>query len=179
MQKAAGTREWLPPAKSNPAQNPRVYGPPPGCSVNHLERIEFDDGRINFKTEEDKQLFAFTNVSEAWNRFARRWQLQWSAALAQWRFAAISGTVTVRETLQGPRRGCSRGNNLALERGIVGRCLPAFQRAGLWSTRVFALDATAKSGSAVTDEPGDWAFSVQARAADPSLDLAERADNRV
>src|SRR5229473_1497819 len=62
------------------------------------------------------------------------------------------------ETLQGPRRGCSRQDYGA--RGV------------------FALDATAKSGSALGDEPGDWTFSVQARARQiHRWDLAERADN--
>lgn len=55
---------WLPPTKANPVQSARIYGPPsPVAPVNRLEKIEFDEGRINFKMGEDKLPFAFTNVS--------------------------------------------------------------------------------------------------------------------
>ena len=95
---------WLPQAKSNPAQNPREYGPPsPVAPVNHLERIEFDDGRINFKTEEDKQLFAFTNVSGSVEQVSPgRWQLQLEAQ--PWRSGVSlqsAGTITVRGDIAG------------------------------------------------------------------------------
>src|SRR5260370_25604690 len=95
---------WLPPAKSNPVQNSREYGPPsPVAPVNHLERIEFDDGRINFKTEEDKQLFAFTNVSGSVEQVSPgRWQLQLEAQ--PWRSGVSlqsAGTITVRGDVAG------------------------------------------------------------------------------
>ena len=55
---------WLPPAKMNSGQDTRAYGPPsPVAPVNRLQKIEIEDGRVNFKREEDKQPFAFTNVS--------------------------------------------------------------------------------------------------------------------
>src|SRR5260370_17059130 len=55
---------WLPPAKINAAEGARVYGPSsPAAPVNRLERIEFDEGRINFKIEDNKLPFAFTGVS--------------------------------------------------------------------------------------------------------------------
>src|SRR5262249_17322241 len=48
---------WLPPAK---AVNAEVfYGPTQATPSNHLRTIEFDDGRVNFKLENDKQAFAF------------------------------------------------------------------------------------------------------------------------
>src|SRR5947207_13797942 len=56
--------KWLPPAKTIPSQNARVYGPAsPVAPVNRLEKIEFDEGRINFKTGAGKLPFAFTGVS--------------------------------------------------------------------------------------------------------------------
>src|SRR5437867_5917944 len=46
---------WLPPAKTASTHNAAIYGPPsPAPPVNHLQRIEFDEGRINFKLHEDK-----------------------------------------------------------------------------------------------------------------------------
>src|SRR5213592_4422718 len=55
---------WLPPAKTIPVQDLAVFGPAsPVAPVNRLEKIEFDDGRINFKTGDDKLPFAFTGVS--------------------------------------------------------------------------------------------------------------------
>ena len=43
---------------------------------------------------------------------------------------------------------------------------------------VFALDATAKSGAAKEDGPGDWKFSLQGRAGQiHRWSLTERADN--
>src|SRR5207249_10673080 len=45
---------WLPPAKTIPVQDLAVFGPAsPVAPVNRLEKIEFDDGRINFKTGDD------------------------------------------------------------------------------------------------------------------------------
>src|SRR5260370_29555616 len=42
---------WLPPAKVNPGQIARDYGPPsPVAPLNPLKKIEFDEGRINFRT---------------------------------------------------------------------------------------------------------------------------------
>jgi uncharacterized protein involved in outer membrane biogenesis len=55
---------WLPPAKTSATQGRSVYGPPsPIAPVNRLEKVEFDEGRINFKTGDDKLPFAFTSVS--------------------------------------------------------------------------------------------------------------------
>src|SRR5207302_10060383 len=52
---------WLPSAKIASSQARPIYGPPsPAPPVNHLQRIEFDVGRINFKNQEEKLPFAFT-----------------------------------------------------------------------------------------------------------------------
>jgi len=72
---------WLPPAKPNPAQSGRVYGPPsPVAPVNRLEKIEFDEGRINFKTGMISCLLrsrVFRGVVEQIS--PGRWQLQLEA----------------------------------------------------------------------------------------------------
>src|SRR5580692_12064620 len=46
---------WLPPPKASAETNTRVYGPPSAIApVNRLLKIDFDDGRINFKNINDK-----------------------------------------------------------------------------------------------------------------------------
>src|SRR5260370_17372997 len=72
---------WLPPAKANQAQIARVYGPSsPVAPVNRLKKIDFDDGRINFKTGDDKLPFAFIGVSGSVEQISPgRWQLQLAA----------------------------------------------------------------------------------------------------
>src|ERR1700730_3414931 len=52
---------WLPPAKRIVEEDSRVYGPSRAPAIaNRLERIEFDEGRINFKSAEVKEPFALT-----------------------------------------------------------------------------------------------------------------------
>ena len=89
---------WLPPAKTIASQNARVYGPAsPVAPVNRLEKIEFDEGRINFKTGDDKLPFAFTGVSGSVEQILPgRWQLQLAAQ--PWRSGVSlqsAGTIKV------------------------------------------------------------------------------------
>src|SRR5438132_7464768 len=89
---------WLPPAKTILLQNARAYGPAsPVAPVNRLEKIEFDDGRINFKTGDDKLPFAFTSVSGSVEQILPgRWQLQLTAQI--WRSGVSlqsAGTIRV------------------------------------------------------------------------------------
>src|SRR5215467_13092531 len=95
---------WLPPAKTALTQNAAIYGPPsPAPSVNHLQRIEFDEGRINFKIEDDKLPFAFTGVSGRFDQVSSgRWQLQLEAQ--PWRSGVAlqsTGIIRVRGDLAG------------------------------------------------------------------------------
>jgi len=84
---------WLPPAKGNTGQSGRVYGPPsPVALVNRLEKIEFDEGRINFKSGDDKLPFAFTAVSGSVEQVSPgRWQLQLDAQ--PWRSGVLLQSV--------------------------------------------------------------------------------------
>ncbi len=46
---------WLPPAKASTEATARVYGPPSAIApVNRLLKIDFDEGRVNFKNMDDK-----------------------------------------------------------------------------------------------------------------------------
>src|SRR5208337_3483619 len=52
--------DWLPPVKAKPGDAGTFYGPhQPAESTHHLQRIEFDEGRVNFKEGEEKRPFAF------------------------------------------------------------------------------------------------------------------------
>jgi len=72
---------WLPPAKAPAEVAARVYGPPSAIApVNRLLKIDFDDGRVNFKNTDDKLPFALTSVSGSVDQVAPgRWQLRLEA----------------------------------------------------------------------------------------------------
>ena len=173
---------WLPPARANAVQVARVYGPPsPVAPVNRLQKIEFDEGRINFKTGDDKLPFAFTSVSGSVEQILPgRWQLQLEAQ--PWRSGVSlqsAGTIKVLGDVAGtstrlqPAEITLHWSDASLADGF------RLIRGHDYGVRgLFALDATAKSGTAKEDVPGDWKFSVQGRARQiHRWDLAERADN--
>jgi hypothetical protein len=173
---------WLPPAKGNPAQSLRVYGPPsPVAPVNRLERIEFDEGRINFKTGDNKLPFAFMSVSGSVEQISPgRWQLQLEAQ--PWRSGVSlqsTGTIKVLGDVAGTSTRLQPAE-ISLHWGdaSLADVFRLFRGQDYGVRGVFALDATAKSGIAMGDEPGDWVFSVQGRAGQiHRWDLTERADN--
>ncbi len=174
--------QWLPPAKSNPATISRGYGPPsPVAPVNHLERIEFDEGRINFKTGEDKQAFAFTNVSGSVEQVSTgRWQLQLEAQ--PWRSGVSlqsAGTIRVRGDVAGTSTRLQPAEiSLQWSEASLADVFRLLHGQDYGVRGAFAFDATAKSANAKEDQPGDWTFSVQARAAQiHRWDLTERTDN--
>jgi AsmA-like protein len=182
---------WLPPAKGSATATARVYGPPSlAAPVNRLQKIEIDEGRINFKNEADKAPFAFTSVSGSVEQISQgRWQLRLEAQ--PWRSGVAlqsTGTVQVLGDLAGtsarlqPAEFSVRWDQVSLAdlfRLLLGE---DFGVRG-----VFALDATAKSaafsgnadgGSTAEMASGEWTFSLQARAARiHRWDLTERPDN--
>jgi hypothetical protein len=173
---------WLPPAKANPGQSARVYGPPsPVAAVNRLQKIEIEDGRINFKKEEDKQAFAFTNVSGSVEQVAPgRWRLQLEAQ--PWRSGVSlqsAGTIKVLGDVAGTSARLQPAEiNLQWSEASLADVFRLFRGQDYGVRGLFALEATAKSGNAKEDQPGDWTFSVQGRAEQiHRWDLTERADN--
>jgi hypothetical protein len=168
---------WLPPAKGNAAQGFRVYGPPsPVAPVNRLQKIEFDEGRINFKLEDDKIPFAFTNVSGSVEQVSTgRWQLRLEAQ--PWRSGVSlqsAGTIKVNGDVAGTSARLQPAE-ITLHWSDVFRLIRG-QEYGVRGT--FALDASAKSGFANEEGPEDWTFSLQSRAGQiHRWDLTERADN--
>jgi hypothetical protein len=173
---------WLPPAKVSPGQTSRGYGPPsPAAPVNRLQRIEIDDGRINFKLQEDKQPFAFTNVSGSVEQVSPgRWHLELEAK--PWRSGVSlqsAGRLRVRGDLAGTSTRLQPAEiNLQWSQASLADVFRLFRGQDYGVRGLFALDATAKSGNAKDDQPGDWTFSVQSRVAQiHRWDLTERDDN--
>src|SRR5467141_4298199 len=178
---------WLPPAKSTLGAGSRFYGPRPQQSPsNRLQKIDINDGRVNFKIGDEKLPFAFLGVSGSVEQVsAGRWRLQLEAQ--PWRSGVTlqsTGTLLVRGDVAGTSARLQPAE-VHLQWGQVSLAdLFRLLRGQDYGVRgVFALDGTAKSGTsdrvaAADMQPGDWTFSVQARAAQiHRWDLTERSDN--
>jgi uncharacterized protein involved in outer membrane biogenesis len=178
---------WLPPAKSTLGAGRRFYGPRlQQTPSNRLQKIDIDDGRINFKVGNEKLPFAFLEVSGSVEQVSSgRWQLQLEAK--PWRSGVTlqsTGTLLVRGDVAGTSARLQPAE-VHVHWGKVSLAdLFRLLRGQDYGVRgVFALDGTAKSGAAdraagADMQPGDWTFSVQARAAQiHRWDLTERSDN--
>jgi uncharacterized protein involved in outer membrane biogenesis len=178
---------WLPPAKSTLGAGSRFYGPrPQQTPSNRLQKIDIDDGRINFKIGDEKLPFAFLGVSGSIEQVSSgRWQLQLEAQ--PWRSGVTlqsTGTLSVRGDVAGTSARLQPAE-VHIHWGKVSLAdLFRLLRGQDYGVRgVFALDGTAKSGAgdriaSGDGQPGDWTFSVQARAAQiHRWDLSERSDN--
>jgi hypothetical protein len=181
---------WLPPPKRLPAATSYLYGPQPiSPPVNRLQKLDIQDGRINFKVGDEKLPFAFLGVSGSVEQVsAGRWQLQLEAR--PWR----SG-VTLQSTGIVQVRGDVAGTSARLQPAAIQVHWDKVSLADLF--RLFhgddygvrgtlVLDGTAKSGSVETADGsgvsrpqlGDWSFSLRARASEiHRWDLTERKDN--
>ncbi|HTQ63122.1 MAG TPA: AsmA family protein [Candidatus Solibacter sp.] len=179
--------QWLPPAKSTADAAARLYGPPAAIApVNRLQNIEFDDGRVNFKNSDEKLPFALTGVSGSVDQvLPGRWQLRLQAQ--PWRSGVVlqsAGTVLVRGDLAGTSARLQPAQITVHWEDVS---LADLFRLLLGSDHgvrgVFTLDGLLKSGavsSAGIEQapPGDWVFSLEARAAQiHRWDLIERTDN--
>jgi len=173
---------WLPPAKTSA----RSYGPAQITAANRLSRIDIEDGRVNFKIVDEKLPFAFTNVSGTVEQVSTgRWQLQLAAE--PWRSGAAlqsAGILSVRGDVAGTSARLQPAEvRVHWERGSLADLLRLFRGRDYGVRGLFALDAAAKSGTpdlapAAEGQPGDWSYSIQARAVQiHRWDLNERSDN--
>ena len=177
---------WLPPAKSTLGAGARFYGPRmQQTPSNRLQKIDVDDGRVNFKIGEEKLPFAFLGVSGSIEQVAPgRWQLQLEAQ--PWRSGVTlqsTGTLLVQGDVAGTSARLQPAE-VHIHWGKVSLAdLFRLLRGQDYGVRgVFSLDGTAKSGGegivSVDNQPGDWTFSLQARASQiHRWDLTERSDN--
>lgn len=179
---------WLPPAKASASEAaPRVYGPPSAIApVNRLFKIDFDEGRVNFKTIDEKLPFALTGVSGSVDQVAPgRWQLRLEAQ--PWRSGAIlqsAGTLTVRGDVAGTSARLQPAQIVVHWEKVSLADLFRLLRGRDYGMRgEFTLDGSLKSGvpDAISDaeaSPGQWVFYAEARAAQiHRWDLIERSDN--
>jgi AsmA family len=172
---------WLPPAKTSA----RTYGPPLITAANRLNRINIEDGRVNFKIVDEKLPFAFAGVSGTVEQIsAGRWHLQFAAE--PWRSGASlqsAGTLSVRGDVAGTSARLQPAElRVHWEQASLADLLRLFRGRDYGVRGVFALDATAQSGAADSAggeaQPGDWSYSILARAQQiHRWDLNERPDN--
>jgi hypothetical protein len=178
---------WLPPAKSTLGAGSRFYGPrAEPTPSNRLQKIDIDDGRINFKIGDEKLPFAFLGVSGSVEQVSSgRWRLQLEAQ--PWRSGVelqSTGTLMVRGDVAGTSARLQPAE-VHVHWGKVSLAdLLRLLRGQDYGVRgIFSLDGTARSGGAGRalsphSQPGEWIFSVQAHAAQiHRWDLSERSDN--
>jgi len=176
---------WLPPAPSKSTATAISYGPQsPADSGNHLQKIEFDEGRINFKTGDEKRPFAFTNVSGSVEQMGPgRWQLRLEAQ--PWRSGVplqSTGTLQVRGEVAGTSARLQPAEILVHWDKVSIADLFRMITGNDYGVRgAFALDGNASVGKSEPGErvpPGAWKFSMHASAAKiHRWDLTERGDN--
>src|SRR5438105_2536873 len=173
---------WLPPAKSVSAQAPPIYGPPsPVPPVNRLQRIKFDEGRVNFKMEDEKLPFAFTGVSGSVEQVSLgRWELQLEAQ--PWRSGVLlqsTGTIQVRGDLAGTSARLQPAQiTLQWSEASLADVFRLLHGQDYGVRGLFTLEGTAKRDGVAHDGPGEWTYAVEARAGRiHRWDLTERAHN--
>ncbi|HTZ49194.1 MAG TPA: AsmA family protein [Verrucomicrobiae bacterium] len=175
---------WLPPAKPAVA---RTGTPPPQSraeSTYHLQNIDFDEGRINFKVGNDKRPFAFTDVSGSVEQVSPgRWQVQLEAQ--PWRTGVplqSTGTVYVKGYVAGtsarlqPAQIQVHWEKVSIAdvfRLITGNDSGVRGQLAVDGNASIGMDETAPDAVA-----GAWRFRLQARATNiHRWDLTERDDN--
>jgi AsmA family/AsmA-like C-terminal region len=178
---------WLPPARTNVVGTEVPAGSGSQTiaeSTHHLEKIEFEEGRINFKVGDDKRPFAFTNVSGSVEQVsAGRWRM--TLVAEPWRSGvALQSTGTLQVV------GDVAGTSARLQPAQFQVHWEKVSMADLFRLATgndsgvrgeFALDGNA---SVNMEKPFSdtaksmWRFELQARATQlHRWDLTERNDN--
>jgi hypothetical protein len=176
---------WLPPAR--PAGSRGVSPVPQNVRAEPthlLQKIDFDEGRINFKLRDEKRPFAFTNVSGSVEQVSSgRWQLQLEAT--PWRSGvALQSTGTLQVV------GYVAGTSARLQPAQIRLHWEKVSLADLFRLITgndsgvrgeLAVDGNASigMGTALSEAPSsEWRFVLQARAKNiHRWDLTERDDN--
>ena len=173
---------WLPPAKTVSGTSAVIDGPPSAARpANRLQKIDVEDGRINFKLVDEKLPFAFTGVSGSVDQVSPgRWRL--SLAAQPW-----SSGVTLQSTGTVAVSGQVAGTSARLQPAQISVHWAQVSLADIFRLfrgddyglrGVFALDGAAQSAPANSAAPGEWIFSLEVRTAGiHGWNLTERADN--
>lgn len=182
---------WLPPARTRTAGStvmgavaamPAPAAPPQ--AVHLLQKLEFDDGRINFKFENDKRPFAFTGVSGNVEQVAPgRWRVSLEAT--PWRSGVqlqSTGTLQVEGDVAGTAARLQPAQiRLHWDKVSIADLFRLITGNDSGVRGEFALDGNASVGVASPDtagRPGEWHFVLMGRAKQiHRWDLTERNDN--
>ncbi len=174
---------WLPPAKPVAGTGTSAAVSQPRAETTyHLQKIDFDEGRINFKLGSEKRPFAFTGVSGTVEQVSSgRWHLQLEAQ--PWRSGVpLQSTGTLRVM------GDVAGTSARLQPAQIRLHWDEVSLADLFRLVTgndsgvrgqFALDGNASVGIGNPDTSAStWRFALQARATQiHRWDLTERDDN--
>lgn len=176
---------WLPPAVPKFQSSNANYGPQrPVEPANHLQKIEFDEGRINFKNGDEKRPFSFIEVSGSVEQMGPgRWQLRLEAQ--PWRSGVAlqsTGTLQIRGEVAGTS---SRLQPAQLQvhwgRVSIADLFRMISGNDYGARGELTLDGNAsvgKSDSGDAATPGTWKFDLHAYASKiHRWDLTERSDN--
>lgn len=177
---------WLPPAREKTAGG--VTGSSavaaPAYATRLLQKLEFDDGRINFKFGDEKRPFAFTGVSGSVEQVsAGRWRLSLEAT--PWRSGIqlqSTGTLQVEGDVAGTTARLQPAQiRLHWDKVSIADLFRLTTGNDSGVRGAFALDGNASIGVASPDtdgRPGEWHFVLMARANQiHRWDLTERSDN--
>ena len=152
----------------------------------NLQKLDISDGRANFKLGDDKTSVAFIQVEGSVEQTAPgRWRLDLTAQ--PWRSGVplqLAGTVRIRGDIAGTSARLQPARfQVSWENGSLADVFRLIGGQDFGIRGIFAAQATAESGGVVTTGardamPGDWIFSVNARASEiHRWDLTERSDN--
>lgn len=179
---------WLPPAPGKAAGGEAATNAPvaavPAQATHRLQKLEFDDGRINFKFDDNKRPFAFTEVSGSVEQVSPgRWQLRLEAT--PWRSGVqlqSTGTLRVDGDVAGTTARLQPAQiRLHWDKVAVADLFRLMTGNDSGVRGEFAMDGNASIGvpSPDTDgRPGEWHFLLMARAKQiHRWDLTERSDN--
>jgi AsmA family len=176
---------WLPPAHGMSVGSSILPLPQTRAETTHrLQKIDVDDGRINFKQGDEKKPFAFTNVSGSVEQvLPGRWQLRLEAQ--PWRSGVAlqsAGTLQVVGDVAGTSARLQPAQ-IRLHWGKVSLA-DLFRMVTGYDSGVrgeLALDGNASVGmDSLGGDAGSraWRFALQARATQiHRWDLTERSDN--
>jgi AsmA-like C-terminal region len=179
---------WLPPPKDMLANSAALfYGPQLSATpANRLQKIEISEGRVDFKSGDDKLPFAFIEVSGMVEQVSLgRWRLELQAR--PWRSGVTlqsTGVLFVRGEVAGTSTRLQPAQiQVHWEDVSLADLFRLFDGQDHGVRGVLTLDGETKSaglsaGAATNLQPGDWLYSVQARARQiHRWDLTERSDN--
>jgi hypothetical protein len=152
----------------------------------NLQKLDISDGRANFKLGDDKTSVAFIQVEGSVEQTAPgRWRLDLTAQ--PWRSGVplqLAGTVRIRGDIAGTSARLQPARfQVSWENSSLADVFRLIGGQDFGIRGIFAAQATAESGGVVTTGarnamPGDWIFSVNARASEiHRWDLTERSDN--